>query len=175
MDITSSITHSEFEAGFSSYSVFANLDEEEIERDSVWEHPEDDERKEIEIQEDESIEHDSREDLVLVPDDLGTDGLETSEPFAFTAYKRVDQKINPVSGTFPEEAQVHRRIPVDPLLSLPKLEAVQPPLIDSPRMNQERLAKLGINSTGFLQPEEEKLFNQVMWLNQNAIAFEETE
>jgi len=39
--------------------VFANLDEEEIERDSVWEHPEDDERKEIEIQEDESIEHDS--------------------------------------------------------------------------------------------------------------------
>jgi hypothetical protein len=42
-------------------------------------------------------------------------------------------------------------------------------------MNQERLAKLEVNSTGFLWPEEEKLFNQVMWLNQYAIAFEEDE
>jgi hypothetical protein len=42
-------------------------------------------------------------------------------------------------------------------------------------MNQEHLEKLKINASGFLWLEEEKLFNQVMWLNQLSIAFEEDE
>src|ERR1700683_4132475 len=42
-------------------------------------------------------------------------------------------------------------------------------------MNKEQLAKLEVNSTGFLWSKEENLFNQVMWLNQHAIAFEEDE
>ena len=52
---------------------------------------------------------------------------------------------------------------------------VTPELEETLRMNKERLGKLDVNSTGFLWPEEEKLFNQIMWLNRHAIAFEEEE
>jgi len=167
-------TYLEIEAGFSSYSVFADSSDDETEADPIWEYPDNGEG-DMEIEEDSTVFPDSDKDLILLPTNFGSEDLEASEGFAFTAYKRVDQKVNPVSGTFPEEAHVHQRILVDPLLSLPKLEATQPPLVDTPRMNKERLEKLGVNSTGFLWPEEEKLFNQVMWLNQNAIAFEENE
>jgi hypothetical protein len=168
-------TYLEIEAGFSSYSVFADLGDDETETEPIWEHPEGGERDNLEIVEDGAVFPDSEGDLILLPTNFDSEDMETAEGYTFTAYKRVDQKVNPVSGTFPEEARVHRRIPVDPLLSLPKLAVTQPPLVDTPRMNKERLEKLGVNSTGFLWPEEEKLFNQVMWLNQNAIAFEENE
>src|ERR1700683_4066020 len=59
--------------------------------------------------------------------------------------------------------------------SFPKLEMVTPELEETLRMNKERLGKLDVNSTGFLWPEEEKLFNQIMWLNRHAITFEEDE
>jgi hypothetical protein len=39
----------------------------------------------------------------------------------------------------------------------------------------ERLAELNINPAGFLWPEEEKLFQHVMKLNETGIAFEDIE
>ena len=41
-------------------------------------------------------------------------------------YKRVDKKVHPVSGTFPEEARVRRTIPEDPLLTLSPLPTKPP-------------------------------------------------
>ena len=166
----------EIEDSFFSYLVDLEEEEEKVST-PVWEYPEDDEIEmdQMEIIEDDLARHNSAEDVILMPTNFDSEQSPNNDPFAFTAYKRVDQKVNPISGTFPEEARVLRRIPEDPLLSLPKLEAISPSWEDTPRINQERLARLEINETGLLWPEEVKLFNQIMWLNQNAIAFEEEE
>jgi hypothetical protein len=37
------------------------------------------------------------------------------------------------------------------------------------------MAELNVNSTGFLWPEEEKLFKHIMRLNEMGIAFEDVE
>ncbi|KAA1473774.1 hypothetical protein DENSPDRAFT_860009 [Dentipellis sp. KUC8613] len=95
--------------------------------------------------------------------------------YCFTAYKRVDKKVRPVAGTFPEAARVQRKIPEDPLRSLEPLPFHPPPFIPDDRMTQEQMDKLGINAEKFLWPEEEKLFQHIMYLNREALAFAETE
>ena len=91
----------------------------------------------------------------------------------YTAYKRVDKKVKPVPGVFPEESRVLRRIPEDPLLSLPPLPKTPPEFQSNGRLTEERLTNLNINPDGFLWPEEEKLFNHVLQLNQHTLVFEE--
>jgi transposase InsO family protein len=94
----------------------------------------------------------------------------------FTMYKRVDKKIKPVSTSFPvEECYVHRRIPVNPLLTLPKLPFYPPEFLPTRKITTERLKILKINEKGFLLPEEEKLFKHIMVINEEAIAFEDAE
>ena len=92
-----------------------------------------------------------------------------------TAYKRVDKKVKPVLGQFPEESRVIRQIPEDPLLTLPELSCHPPDFKPSTRITIERLELLNLNPDGFLLPEEEKLFQQVMLLNETALAFEESQ
>ena len=92
-----------------------------------------------------------------------------------TAYKRVGKKIHPVSTQFPIDCQVTRQIPEDPLLSLPPLTTQPPEFTPSTKISMERLAELNINATGFLWPEEEKLFQHVMKINETGIAFEDIE
>ncbi|KII93977.1 hypothetical protein PLICRDRAFT_65723, partial [Plicaturopsis crispa FD-325 SS-3] len=87
------------------------------------------------------------------------------------AYKTVDKKVHPVSGTFPEQARVHRRIPVDPLLSLPELTPTPPEFTPTHKLSADRMKQLQVNYNGFLWPEEEKLFKQVLRLNEAALAF----
>ena len=91
----------------------------------------------------------------------------------YTAYKRVDKKVKPVPGVFPEEARVIRQIPEDPLRSLPPLNKRNSEFIPNGRLTHDRLKELDINPDGFLWPEEEKLFQQVLQLNQNTLVFEE--
>ncbi|KLO04728.1 hypothetical protein SCHPADRAFT_917895 [Schizopora paradoxa] len=90
-----------------------------------------------------------------------------------TAYKRVDRKVKPVPGIFPEDARVIRRFPEDPLASLPALPTRPPNFVPSERLTAERVRELSIND-GFLWPEEEKLFTHIFKLNELALAFEET-
>lgn len=92
-----------------------------------------------------------------------------------TAYKRVDRKVKPVPGVFPEDARVIRQIPEDPLQSLPPLLKNPPEFVETGRLTKERLASLNINPDGFLWPEEERLFGQVLQLNQHTLVFEEHE
>ena len=93
----------------------------------------------------------------------------------FTAYKRVDRKIHPVSTAFPEGCEVNRCIPEDPLLTMKPLPFNPPVFTPTKKITQERLEELKINSTGFLLPEEEKLFQHIMMLNEEGIAFEDIE
>ena len=98
----------------------------------------------------------------------------TLEANAYTMYKRVDQKIKPVSTRMPPEASVTRTIPEDPLVSLSELPFHPPDFTPTNKLTTERLASLEIND-GFLLPEEEKLFTHVMQLNERALAFEDIE
>jgi hypothetical protein len=91
----------------------------------------------------------------------------------FTAYKRVDQKIHPVSGTFPEQSRVDRRVPEDPLKSLPTLTCHPPDFRPTERLTNERIMMINVNENNFLWPEEEKLFKNILRLNENALAFED--
>lgn len=109
------------------------------------------------------------EDIILVSET--TTPEECAE--VFTAYKRVDQKIRPVKGTFPEEAHVKRQFPEDPLTGLTDLPKRPPNFISSDRLTTEQLNMLELNTTGFLLPEEEKLFQHVMYTNREALCYDE--
>jgi hypothetical protein len=113
------------------------------------------------------------EDKVLISEQSSIEQIEAAQ--AFTAYKPVDRRVRPISGTFPQEALVHRRFPHDPLEGLPILSRNPPEFIPTKKITAERLKLININEDGFLWPEEEKLFKQVMVLNEAALAFEETD
>lgn len=92
-----------------------------------------------------------------------------------TAYKRVDRKVKPVPAVFPEDARVLRRIPEDPLKSLPPLPKHPPDFIPEGRLTQERLEEMKINEDKFLWPEEEKLFTHILKTHQNYFVFEDSQ
>jgi hypothetical protein len=90
-------------------------------------------------------------------------------------YKPVARKVKPVPGIFPEEARVDRKIPRDPLHTLPALTTHPPDFVPSARLSLERIEILKVNPNGFLWPEEEKLFLHILHLNEEVIAFDEIE
>src|SRR3984957_2910786 len=98
-----------------------------------------------------------------------------SKNSAFAAYKPVARKVKPVPGIFPEDAKVQRRIPEDPLKTLPFLPTHPPDFVPTEKITSERLGLMEINSNGFLWPEEEKLLTHIMMLNERAIAFTDSE
>ena len=94
---------------------------------------------------------------------------------SFTIYKHVDKKVQLITGQFPEEAYVFRNIPKDPLITLPPLSPNPPEFILSTKITHEHLKILNLNPEGFLWPKEEKLFQYIMQLNEEALAFEKTD
>lgn len=126
----------------------------------------DDTTENIEITNNTTMETD--DEYIFYPEEM------TSEP-SFTAYKRVDKKIHPVSTSFPTDCQVTRQIPEDPMLTLPTLPFHPPKFMPTTKITEERLKILQINSTGFLSSEEEKLFQHIMVLNEVGLAFEDSE
>ena len=92
-----------------------------------------------------------------------------------TAYKRVDQKVRPVPGVFPENIKVRRIIPEDPLLSLPPLPISPPNFMPTTKLTTERMDSLKIHANEFLWPEEVKLFQHIFLLNERSLAFEQSE
>jgi hypothetical protein len=111
----------------------------------------------------------------LCPNNYVMEPMDNMTEDAFTAYKRVDRKVKPVPGIFPENAHVKRTIPEDPLLTLPTLSTHPPEFVPTAKITHERLHLLGVNHDGFLWPEEEKLFAHIMVLNERALAFEDME
>jgi hypothetical protein len=107
---------------------------------------------------------------------ISCDSTKTPETTpVLTMYKRVDKKVKPVSGTFPQGAHVDRHFPHDPLQTLIALTPYPPEFTPSARLSKERMDSLKINSQGFSWPEEERLFQHIMLLNQDTLAFEETD
>ncbi|KAL1684603.1 hypothetical protein GGG16DRAFT_35846, partial [Schizophyllum commune] len=92
-------------------------------------------------------------------------------------YKRVDKKIRPVGGAIPVSHQVQRTRPPDEELfaDLQPLPRHPPPFEPKGRLTRERLAGMDINSEGYLQPEEERLFEQILQMNETSLAFEESQ
>ena len=116
---------------------------------------------------------DLQEDFILIP--AGAQDLDFEAARAYTAYKKVDRKVKPVSGTFPQDALVKRTFPHEPLEGLKILPKNPPDFVPTKHITEERYKQININSEGFLWPEEEKLFMQVLIANEKALAFEETD
>jgi hypothetical protein len=96
-------------------------------------------------------------------------------PISTLAYKKVAKKVHPVAASLPEDFRIIRRIPEDPLLSLSPLPTDPPPFTPGTRLTQERLDALDINRYAFLWPEEEKLAQHVLKVNEQALAWTEAE
>lgn len=156
---------------------------EEVEDEEMPRIPEiDDEIEEDQIEEDDILKLEEGDIIIgddfesyLITRDPGSwmDGVDAAK--IFTAYKRVDKKVKPISGAVPEEARVRRQIPEDPLLTLPPLSKHPSEFKPTNHLTQERFESLKINSEGFLLPEEEKLFTQVLLNNERTLAFQETD
>jgi hypothetical protein len=91
------------------------------------------------------------------------------------AYKKVANKVRPVTTTLPEDFCNIRRIHEDPLLTLPPLPMHPPDLTPGECLTQEHLDTLGLNADGFLQPEEEKLLVCILKMNEMGLAWTEAE
>ena len=91
------------------------------------------------------------------------------------AYKKVARKVKPVAASLPEDFRTLRRIPSDPLLSLPHLSVHPPDFTPGSRLTQERLDDLQLNRYGFLWPEELKLLQHILLLNELGLAWTEAE
>ena len=94
---------------------------------------------------------------------------------SFTVYKHMDKKVWPIAGQFPKEAHVFRNIPEDSLITLSSLFPNPPEFIPSTKITYELLKILNLNPKGFLWPKKEKLFQHIIQLNEEALAFEETD
>ena len=78
------------------------------------------------------------------------------------AYKKVANRVKPVATTMPQHARIIRKIPEDPILTIPHLSHHPPTFVLGQRLSQERIDELGIFKNEFLWPEEQKLVGQVL-------------
>ena len=95
--------------------------------------------------------------------------------YAGKKYKKVTNRTYPVRGTLPEEFRIVRRAPPDPLADLLVLPTIPPTFEPGKRYTQERRDAYEANKYGFLMPEEEKLVHHLIRVQEDALAWEETE
>ncbi|KAJ3564557.1 hypothetical protein NP233_g8218 [Leucocoprinus birnbaumii] len=91
------------------------------------------------------------------------------------AYKKVAHRIKPVATTLPEDFRIVRRIPSDPLETLPVLPFHPPAFTPGIRYTLERKSAMNVNKDQFLWPEEEKLVHHLIKLQEMAFAWTEEE
>ena len=100
---------------------------------------------------------------------------EWSGPKAVFKYKKVAQKVRPQCMIMPEHMKTRRQFPNDPLQNLPRLPYHPPKFIPSAKITQERMDELAIEEHEELLPEERKLLQHILLLNERSIAFNEEE
>jgi hypothetical protein len=91
------------------------------------------------------------------------------------AYKKVANKVRPITTMLLEDFHNIHCIPVDPLLSLTPLPTHLPDFMPGKCLTQECINALSLNTDGFLQPEEEKLLLHVLKANEMGLAWTEEE
>ena len=105
-----------------------------------------------------------------------TDGSSEDLPLKLgLKYKKVKDKVRPVCKLIPEHQKTRRHFPEDPLTNLPPLPFHPPEFIPSSKITAERMADLGIDNHDELWPEERRLLQHVLLVNQRSIAFDEDE
>ena len=97
------------------------------------------------------------------------------KPAAKKKYKPVDRKVRPIKQPLPESFRVIRRIPSDPLLTLPVLPTHPPGFKPVGRVTEERMKKLKIGADGFLNDEETKLMQFIVCAHESVFAWTEAE
>jgi len=145
-------------------------DHDQDDYDHDHDHDQDEEDEDEEEEEEEQEVHGTGNFTINTQQDQ-----QTYKVFAGRKYKKVDVRVRPVPGVFPQEATVRRQFPNDPLANLLPLPRQPPEFIPTAKITEERMKAIGINSQGFLWPEEEKLFQQIILLNQDAVAFVQTD
>lgn len=91
------------------------------------------------------------------------------------AYKKVANRIKPVSTTLPENFRIVRRIPSDPLETLPTLPTRPPNFTPGLRYTLECKTAMNVNPNGFLWPDEEKLVHHLIKTQEMGLAWTEEE
>jgi len=86
------------------------------------------------------------------------------------AYKKVAKKVWPVPASLPKDFCIICHIPSNPLLTLPELSPRPPDFTPGTQLMQEWLEALGLNQGNFLWPEELKLLQHVLKLNELSLA-----
>ncbi|KIJ12510.1 hypothetical protein PAXINDRAFT_82849 [Paxillus involutus ATCC 200175] len=95
--------------------------------------------------------------------------------YCFKVYKPVDYKVKSVPGIFPQETAVVCQFPCGPLESLPPLTLHPSSFISSKKVTKHHIDEIQVNKQGFLWPEEEKLFQHILLLNEESLAFEDVD
>lgn len=101
--------------------------------------------------------------------------LPTTLPRPLLAYKLVAKKVRPVPGVTPEEFRIIRRFHPDPLDGMPELHPHPVPFTPTGRLTEERYRELNIDPDNFLWPEEHKLVVNLLMLQNQALAWDESE
>ena len=91
------------------------------------------------------------------------------------AYKKVAKRVHPIAASLPEDFQIIRHCPEDPLLTLPTLPTLPPSFTLGDCLTQKRFDALNLNPFSFLWPEEVKLAAHVLKINEKALAWTEVE
>ena len=91
------------------------------------------------------------------------------------AYKKVTNRIKPMATTLPEKFCIVRHIPSDPLAKLPIMPTCLPDFSPGSRYTEERMKAQGVNPTGFLTDEEEKLIHHLIRVHEDGFAWTEEE
>jgi len=90
-------------------------------------------------------------------------------------YKKVCDKVRPLCQQIPEHQKSQRQFPEDPLKNLPILPFHPPKFVPTAKITAERMKMLGIDEHEELLPEERKLLQYVLCINERSIAFDEDE
>ena len=85
------------------------------------------------------------------------------------------KKVQPVSISLLEDFHTVCYIPVDPLLSLPPLPSCPSNFVSGTWLTQEHLDNLQLNRFDFLWPEELKLLQYILLLNELRLAWTKVE
>lgn len=117
-------------------------------------------------------------EISLVPDDDGSfphAEFESQKYADMFKYKKVADRVKPVSAALPPQFRIERTIPRDPLVDMPEFPTHPPDFVPGERYTQERKEAMGINKDGFLTSEEEKLIHWFFTNCESSFAWDESE
>jgi len=94
---------------------------------------------------------------------------------ASLAYKKVAKKVCLVPTSLLEDFRNICHIPKDPLLTLPPLPTSPSDFVPGQHLTQERLEALELNRFDFLWPEELKLLQHILLLDETGLVWTDEE